>query len=69
MMESVARPVVGRLQLDEFACRQLDRVSSSFFASLLNPRRPIFFMGRWGWSCLVIVATRVIQKERAGDYC
>ncbi|KAF9049206.1 hypothetical protein BDZ89DRAFT_705506 [Hymenopellis radicata] len=27
MMESVARPVVGRLQLDEFACRQLDRVS------------------------------------------
>jgi len=39
-VKTISRPVIGRLpvtQLDEFACRQLDRVRAFFFNRLIDP--------------------------------
>lgn len=69
MMESVARPVMGRLQLDEFASRQLDRVSPLLltstnlllFGHAAAPKRPISFS--WGLGIVLVIVARVRDNE------
>jgi hypothetical protein len=65
-VKSISRPVIDRLpvdvnQLDEFACRQLDRVSSITYRTYFN----ISSMGRHVFDCAFVIIDRFfLQLDR-----